>query len=263
MGFTGSRLAGLTLVAAAARPVPIPVFAEMSSINPVFLLPGALAARAETMGTAFTDSLTRGAGQYCANPGLIVAVDGPDLDAFVATAAQALTAASASTMLTPAIAASYRRGVAEFGDHATIEARGVSADGPNACRPALFSTDAVTFLASGALRQEVFGASSQVVRCRDAAEMITVARSLEGQLTATLHLEQSDHHIAHTPPRSAPWQSTGFCGRWRIRTCPPTYCRRRSRRGIPTTSGGVRTVSWVTTDGCLPCHAELLHGRCN
>ena len=79
VGFTGSRQGGLALVNIAnARPEPIPVYAEMSSINPVFLFPGALAARAEAIGKAFADSLTMGAGQFCTNPGLVLAVDGPD-----------------------------------------------------------------------------------------------------------------------------------------------------------------------------------------
>src|SRR5689334_5414028 len=113
VGFTGSRTAGTALVAAAAgRPEPIPVYAEMSSINPVFLLDGALASRAADLGRAFVASLTMGSGQFCTNPGLVIAVDGPHLDAFVAAATAALEQAQATPMLTPAIAANYARGVA-------------------------------------------------------------------------------------------------------------------------------------------------------
>ncbi|WP_310633877.1 aldehyde dehydrogenase family protein, partial [Paraburkholderia sp.] len=87
VGFTGSRQGGMALVRLAnARPEPIPVYAEMSSINPVFLFPAALANRAETIGKAFADSLTMGAGQFCTNPGLVLAVDGPDLERFIAAA---------------------------------------------------------------------------------------------------------------------------------------------------------------------------------
>ncbi len=91
VGFTGSRGGGLALAAlAAARPEPIPVYAEMSSVNPVYLLPGALAARADALGKAFVASLTMGAGQFCTNPGLVLALAWPGLDAFVAAAAAAL-----------------------------------------------------------------------------------------------------------------------------------------------------------------------------
>lgn len=111
VGFTGSRAGGLALAAAAARrSEPIPVYAEMSSVNPVFLLGGALADRAAELGRAFVGSLTMGSGQFCTNPGLVVAVDGPDLDAFVAAAAEALSGQTATAMLTPGIAENYRRG---------------------------------------------------------------------------------------------------------------------------------------------------------
>ena len=103
MGFTGSRQGGLALLAIAnARPEPIPVYAEMASINPVFLLSGALEERAEAIGQAFAASLTIGAGQFCTNPGLVLAEDGPGLQRFLDAARQALAAAPAQTMLTPA-----------------------------------------------------------------------------------------------------------------------------------------------------------------
>ncbi|BCI55518.1 2,5-dioxovalerate dehydrogenase [Mycolicibacterium litorale] len=198
VGFTGSRAGGLALAAAAARrSEPIPVYAEMSSVNPVFLLGGALADRAAELGRAFVGSLTMGSGQFCTNPGLVVAVDGPDLDAFVAAAAEALSGQTATAMLTPGIAENYRRGVDALAGAATLVARG-SADGTAAvsCRAALFGTDAVSLLGSPTLQAEVFGASSLIVRCADTAEMATVAANLEGQLTATLHVDESDHDLA-------------------------------------------------------------------
>ena len=116
VGFTGSRSGGTALVAAAAaRPEPIPVYAEMSSINPVFLLDGALSSRGAELGRAFVGSLTMGSGQFCTNPGLVIAVDGPGLDAFVAAARDALAKSAATPMLTPNIAASYAKGVAALG----------------------------------------------------------------------------------------------------------------------------------------------------
>ena len=146
VGFTGSRSGGTALVAAAAaRPEPIPVYAEMSSINPVFLLDGALSARAADLGKAFVGSLTMGSGQFCTNPGLVIAVDGPDLDAFIDAARDALAAAAATPMLTPAIAESYANGVSDLGHAADLVARGQAGETPTTCRAALFATDAASF----------------------------------------------------------------------------------------------------------------------
>ena len=112
VGFTGSRSGGMALVAAAAaRPEPIPVYAEMSSINPVFLLDGALASRGADLGRAFVGSLTLGSGQFCTNPGLVIAADGPGLDAFIAAARDALAQSPATPMLTPGIAEASPTGV--------------------------------------------------------------------------------------------------------------------------------------------------------
>ncbi len=193
VGFTGSRQGGLALMrAAAARPVPIPVYAEMSSTNPVFLLPGALAARAEAIARGFVASLTGSAGQLCTNPGLIIGLDGPDLDRFVHLAAEGVGAAPAATMLTAGIARSYREGVERLHGHAGVAplARGAAGEGPAPCQAGLAATTAEAFLADPAgLGAEVFGASALVVRCASPEELAAVARALEGQLTATLHLE--------------------------------------------------------------------------
>ena len=197
VGFTGSRSGGMALVAAAAgRPEPIPVYAEMSSINPVFLFDGALASRGADLGRAFVASLTMGSGQFCTNPGLVIAVDGPGRDTFGAAATDALTPSPATPMLTPAIAESYAKGVESLGGDADLVARGAAGGAQTTCRPALFSTDAATFVKSDALQAEVFGASSLVIRCHDEAEVATVAADLEGQLTATLHADESDYDAA-------------------------------------------------------------------
>jgi 2,5-dioxopentanoate dehydrogenase len=197
VGFTGSRSGGTALVAAAAaRPEPIPVYAEMSSINPVFLLDGALATRAAELGKGFVGSLTMGSGQFCTNPGLVIAVDGPGLDAFIDAARDALAAAAATPMLTPAIAESYANGVSELSAAADLIARGQTGDTSTTCRAALFATDAGGFLSSEVLQAEVFGSSSLVVRCADDAELASVAARLEGQLTATVHADESDHDTA-------------------------------------------------------------------
>lgn len=199
VGFTGSRRGGLALVAiAAARAEPIPVYAEMSSINPVFLLPAALKARGEAIGRDFAASLTMGAGQFCTNPGLVLALDGPDLEPFLRSAAAALEGSAALTMLTEAIHGAYTKGVETLEAHrdVTAVARGKAEVGPNEARAGLFVTDAVHFLADKALRDEVFGSSSVVVRCPDAAALHAVAEALEGQLTATLQMDEGDHDRA-------------------------------------------------------------------
>lgn len=195
VGFTGSRGGGLALMKIAAeRAEPIPVYAEMSSINPVVLLPGALAARAEALGTAFVGSLTLFSGQFCTNPGLVVALDSPDLDRFVASAAEALSGNAAQVMLTPGIHAAYEKGVAALSgaEGVTTVARGVAGDGVNRGQHALFATSGDRFRANPALAHEVFGSSSILVKCASVEEMIATIADLEGQLTATLQMEESD-----------------------------------------------------------------------
>lgn len=197
VGFTGSRQGGLALVRIAnARPEPIPVYAEMSSINPVFLFPGALASRAEAMGKAFADSLTMGAGQFCTNPGLVLAIDGPDLDRFIEAAGNALTTKPAQTMLTPGIFDAYCEGTKTVGDvpDVTKVAQGEPAgERPNAAQAALYVTDAQRLLASTALEAEMFGPASVVIRARDFDELLKVAEHVEGQLTITLQIDAADH----------------------------------------------------------------------
>ena len=199
VGFTGSRTGGLALVRIAQqRPEPIPVYAEMSSTNPVFVLPKALANRAEALGTGFIGSLTMGAGQFCTNPGLIFAVDGPDLDTFVAAAVAALEAAKPAVMLTPGIHKAYEAGVAHLSSNGAVKelARGCVGDGVNQGRGALFETDAKSFKADPTLGHEVFGSSSLIVRCKDEDELVSLVEGLEGQLTVTLQLDAGDEALA-------------------------------------------------------------------
>ncbi len=195
VGFTGSRAGGLALVGIAQkRAEPIPVYAEMSSINPVLLMPAALAARGVTLGQAFAGSLTMGAGQFCTNPGLLLAAPGPGLDGFVAAAVAALEAGPGITMLHPGIFQAYQAGVARMSGTAGVEtlARGGVGEGANRGQSALFAVDADAFLADRSLGEEVFGASSLLVRCEGAREMRAVLTHLEGQLTATVHMDEGD-----------------------------------------------------------------------
>ncbi|WP_028219823.1 aldehyde dehydrogenase (NADP(+)) [Paraburkholderia oxyphila] len=200
VGFTGSRAAGVALMKIAnARPEPVPVYAEMSSINPVVLLPGALAARGVAIAQQFAASLTLGAGQFCTNPGLVLAVQGDALRAFEQAASAALGNIGAATMLTPGIHANYCKGVDRLAANPNVERL---AHGPEGGRfdaqAALFATTAEAFLAEPGLRDEVFGPASLIVRCKDLAELHGVLRALEGQLTVALHLESADHEACRT-----------------------------------------------------------------
>jgi alpha-ketoglutaric semialdehyde dehydrogenase len=199
VGFTGSRAGGLALMKIASeRPEPIPVYAEMSSINPVFLLPAALAERAEKLGQDFVASLTLGVGQFCTNPGLALALESADLERFIASAGAALGQVAPGVMLTSGIHAAYEKGVQHLLDHdkVTLLARGAESQGKYCGRGALFSVRARDLLQHADVMNEVFGASSVIVRCVNEAELLEVAEHLEGQLTATLHLTAQDHALA-------------------------------------------------------------------
>ncbi|MPW23663.1 aldehyde dehydrogenase family protein [Paraburkholderia sp. CNPSo 3157] len=195
VGFTGSRAGGLALAGVAARRrEPIPVYAEMSSVNPMFVLPHALAARGAAIARGFVESVTLGVGQFCTNPGLVVLPDGPDARAFIDAAVQALAEQGAQTMLTGGIAATYAQQVSARVAASGVRtlAHGIQNDARNAARPALFATTQQTFLADRQLQNEIFGPASLIVTCRDLDEMIALAEHLDGQLTATLHLDEDD-----------------------------------------------------------------------
>ncbi|WP_136247895.1 aldehyde dehydrogenase (NADP(+)) [Halomonas borealis] len=200
VGFTGSRSGGTALLRSAqARPQPIPVYAEMSSINPVLLLPQQLEAKAETLADAFVGSLTMGAGQFCTNPGLILALSGAALERFVEQAGHSVRDADPQVMLTPGIHAAYEQGVARLGEQAGVTrvAQGKTSDGlACACQPHLYRTTAATFLDDASLHDEVFGACALIVECDSPEQMQQVLAGLEGQLTATVHLEDADHELA-------------------------------------------------------------------
>jgi 2,5-dioxopentanoate dehydrogenase len=195
VGFTGSRTGGTALMAiAAGRPMPIPVYAEMSSINPVYLFPEALDTRASQLAREFVASLTLGAGQFCTNPGLLIAVDGPGLRSFIGAARAELTGTVAATMLTGTIHGAYCSGIERLAKIDNVEtlARGQTGSGYNQSPAALFAVEARTFMGEPALQHEVFGAASLLVRCRNFDEICEVAESLAGQLTATVQAGPSD-----------------------------------------------------------------------
>jgi 2,5-dioxopentanoate dehydrogenase len=199
VAFTGSRRGGLALLRLAQeRDVPVPVFAEMGSVNPVILLPAALHARGAALGSAFVASLTLGGGQFCTNPGLVLAVEGGGLDVFVAAATEALAACSAATMLSRGIRDAYIHGVERLAGHGKVQRLAVGQPGSGYAKgqAALFSCAASDFIADPALAEEVFGPAALLVRARDPAELRRVVAGLEGQLTATLQMEEEDREEA-------------------------------------------------------------------
>lgn len=202
VGFTGSRKVGRQLVAvAAARDVPIPVYAEMSSINPVFLLPGALSERAEKIAQGLIDSVTLGTGQFCTKPGIVIGVAGPDFERFRDAAQAAVEAKSATTMLNPTIHRAYCRGTANWAadsDVRSLSAGSASPAGSYAGQPMVFGVNAKHFLDSPELLEEVFGPAAMLIECDDLEEMLAVVVHLNGQLTATMHMAQSDAPLART-----------------------------------------------------------------
>ncbi|USX13569.1 aldehyde dehydrogenase (NADP(+)) [Oxalobacteraceae bacterium OTU3CAMAD1] len=197
VGFTGSRAGGIALMKTAAeRKEPIPVYAEMSSINPVFLLPGAL--DNAKLPQAFADSLTMGAGQFCTNPGLLIGLKSDKLQAFVAAAAGSLGAKPAATMLTPGIHKAYVNGVKGLAgiEGVSQEAAGLTTEAPCAAQAFLYQVDAKTFLSNPALEGEIFGPTSLLVVANDEAELLAVAEHVEGQLTAAVHATADDRQLA-------------------------------------------------------------------
>ncbi|WP_210649440.1 aldehyde dehydrogenase (NADP(+)) [Nocardioides sp. SYSU D00065] len=195
VGFTGSRGGGLALVqAAAAREVPIPVYAEMSSINPVVVLPGALEGDVTALAEAYVASLVLGAGQFCTNPGLLFLPSGEAGDAFLRAAGAAVQRASGAPMLTPGIAEAYASGTASLRGTEGIRVIGEGTPGGDlAPAPVLYEAPAeLLSLDDSTVTDEVFGASGVVVRFGDVTELLPRLEGLEGQLTATVHATDAD-----------------------------------------------------------------------
>ncbi len=195
-GFTGSRTAGRTLMdVAASRPEPIPFYAEMSSTNPVFILPGALHQRAETIAAGLHASFTLGAGQFCTKPGMVFLPQGTDAELFTRKLRQLVTESSPFHLLTKSIHSSYDSAIAKRRTEAAVE---VTAQGPQpgtgagfGVSSALFETDASSFLGSD-LDAEIFGPTTILVRHASRDQALAIARSLEGHLTATIHGTDQD-----------------------------------------------------------------------
>jgi NADP-dependent aldehyde dehydrogenase len=197
VGFTGSLRGGRALFdAAVRRREPIPVYAEMGSSNPIFILPEALALRGEAIAKGLAASVTLGAGQFCTNPGLAVVGATAAGDVFLEAVAGVLASAPACTMVHAGIKAAYDAGLQARAQLAGVVLRARSASaGPRAAtaaQPALLLTDAVTWRSQPRLAEELYGPGSLAVRCRSKEEMQAVAEALEGHLTATVHGTDAD-----------------------------------------------------------------------
>lgn len=199
VGFTGSLGGGRALFdLCARRKNPIPFFGELGSVNPMFLMPHALAARGADIAKGWAGSLTMGAGQFCTNPGIAVVIDGPDAAAFVAAAKEAVGQVGAQTMLTDGIAEAYRHGRDRIAGGTGVQAVLTTMCDLRQATPYLFEVSGDDWLANHALGEEVFGPLGLIVRVKDIAQMLQMAQSLEGQLTCTLHVDPEDY--AETAP---------------------------------------------------------------
>ena len=203
VGFTGSLKGGRALCdMAAARPQPIPVFAEMSSINPVLVLPEALQVRGERIATELAASVVMGAGQFCTNPGLVIGIRSPAFSHFVQTLSALMADQPAQTMLNAGGLRSYVHGCEALLAHPQIIHLAGSAQQGNKAQAQLFQADASLLLAGNELLQEeIFGPATVVVEVADRAELLAALHGLRGQLTATLmgetaELEQSADLVA-------------------------------------------------------------------
>jgi NADP-dependent aldehyde dehydrogenase len=194
VGFTGSLKGGRALCdMAAARPQPIPVFAEMSSINPVIVLPQALEARAESVARDLTASVVQGCGQFCTNPGLVIGIRSPQFSAFVQQVAGFIGDQPAQTMLNAGTLSSYGQGLQKLLAHPGIEHLAGAVQQGNQAQPQLFKAD-VSLLIDGdeVLQEEVFGPTTVFVEVADQAQLSAALNGLHGQLTATIIGEPAD-----------------------------------------------------------------------
>lgn len=194
VGFTGSRIAGRKLLEVAnKRPEPIPFYAEMSSTNPVFVLPGALRERGDQIAAGVYGSFTLGAGQFCTKPGMVFVENRAGADRLAEKVAKLVSNGTQYVLLTKTIHSSYESGIQE-----RMRTSRALAQGPAAsvrgfqASAAVFDTDADSFIANPDLAAELFGPATLLVRYRTREQLLAIAQSLEGQLTATIHGTEQD-----------------------------------------------------------------------
>jgi len=195
VGFTGSIRGGRALFDLGnARPEPIPVFAEMGSINPVVICPAALQSKAEFWAKSYADSILLGAGQFCTNPGLLLAIESDSLNRFSTELAVALSEATSTCMLHPDIHSAFERLKKDVSTQAGVRILStVHETKKNYAEQALAEVSGTQFLQNSKLHQEVFGPFSLLVRCKDEQELLQIIEVLEGQLTGTILAEPDDY----------------------------------------------------------------------
>jgi NADP-dependent aldehyde dehydrogenase len=196
VGFTGSLRGGRALFdAAAARLEPIPVYAEMGSVNPIFVLPGVLKERGDVFAEGLKNSVTLGAGQFCTCPGLVFGMEAAEMQALRVKLNELFAGVNPATMLHPGIRQSFEAGVSRFAEVSGVAMKRAetSADAKKTqAQATVFATDGATFAANPHLSEEVFGPSTIIVSCDSRAELEAMARSLHGSLTATVHATADD-----------------------------------------------------------------------
>jgi len=195
VGFTGSFRGGKALYDLAnTRSEPIPVFAEMGSTNPVFILPGALAEKAEAIAAGMAGSITMGVGQFCTNPGLAFVQKSDASDAFCNTLKEKIGEAPAGTMLTPGISTAYNNGLQSVSGIANVEAIAKGKEGamPNTAVATIFKTSIDNFNQNQDLAEENFGPSNVLVEADTKEQIVEAAKNLQGHLTATVHGTEAD-----------------------------------------------------------------------
>ncbi len=190
IGFTGSYKGGKALFdAAASRPEPIPVYAEMGSINPVFVLPDAMKQRGTAIAQNYVASVALGVGQFCTNPGMLLMKKNKG---FIEELESQITNANGGVMLTRGIKNAYQKGIEHFGGKMELIGKGNIPQGDTAVEPVLFRTDCESLVLNPDLAEEVFGPSSVVVEADRKEQLIEVAKTLSGHLTATVHATEED-----------------------------------------------------------------------
>ncbi len=194
VAFTGSRAAGRALFnLAAARPKPIPVFAEMGSLNPLVILPGALSERGAAIARELAGSITLGVGQFCTKPGIICALESASLSAFADALCAALAAAPPAVMLNPPLRKAFLEGVEKLATASHVHTRlRSSGSGPTPVAAALFEVDAADWLLHPEWQEEIFGPAAILVRCGTLDQVRRVIQSIGGSLTGTLHVGAGD-----------------------------------------------------------------------
>jgi NADP-dependent aldehyde dehydrogenase len=185
IGFTGSETVGRILVnLGASREVPIPVFAEMGSLNPIFITQGALTDRAEALATGIIDSALLGSGQFCTKPGLVFV---PENETFITAIRQSLSGKSVAPLLSKTIADRYSSAISELSKLGSVEIiAGEAGEGGFSVTPTVFLTDWKTAEKNPHLLEEHFGPTTVIITT-DESEFLSIADQIPGQLTATIH----------------------------------------------------------------------------